>query len=70
MMKPVRMKVAKSLLTFSTPTLPKMAVRAANTADSTAQPCHDSPCMVAPSARGQGSSPRTPKSSPRRPTAP
>ena len=36
----VRMKVAKSALTFSTPTFAKIAVRAANTADSTAQSCH------------------------------
>ena len=37
----VRMKVARSELTFSTPTLAKIAVSAANTADSTAQNCHD-----------------------------
>jgi len=36
----VRMKVAKSELTFSTPTLAKIAVKAANTAESTAQNCH------------------------------
>src|SRR5262245_7166322 len=37
----VRMNVAKSALTFSTPTLAKIAVSAANTADSTAHSCHD-----------------------------
>src|SRR5262245_14172383 len=37
----VRMKVAKSALTFSTPTLAKIAVRAANTADATAQNCQN-----------------------------
>src|SRR5262245_42481445 len=37
----VRTKVAKSALTFSTPTLAKIAVRAANTADATAQNCQD-----------------------------
>ena len=37
----VRMKVARSELTFSTPTFAKIAVSAANTADSTAQNCQD-----------------------------
>ena len=35
------MKVAKSELTFSTPTLAKIAVNAANAADMEAQNCHD-----------------------------
>jgi hypothetical protein len=35
----VRMKVAKSELTFLTPILAKIAVSAANTADSSAQTC-------------------------------
>ena len=35
----VRRKVAKSLLIASTPILPKMAVRAAKTAEATAQNC-------------------------------
>ena len=35
----VRMKVARSEFTFSTPTLAKIAVRAANTAERTAQNC-------------------------------
>src|SRR5262245_24832842 len=37
----VRMKVARSELTFSTPTLAKIAVRAANKADSSAQASHE-----------------------------
>src|SRR4051794_22738106 len=37
----VRMKVARSELMCSTPTLAKMAVSAANTADSTAQSCQE-----------------------------
>src|SRR4051794_11005677 len=37
----VRTRVAKSELTFSTPTFPKIAVRAANTAESTAQKGQD-----------------------------
>src|SRR5882724_3031722 len=37
----VRMKVARSGLMSSTPTFAKIAVSAANTADSTAQTCHD-----------------------------
>src|SRR6266480_4561129 len=37
----VRMNVAKSEFTFSTPTLAKMAVSAANPADRTAQSCQD-----------------------------
>ncbi len=37
----VRMNVAKSELTFSTPTFAKIAVSAANVADRTAQSCHD-----------------------------
>ena len=37
----VRMKVAKSEPTFSTPTLAKIAVSAANAADSRAHSCHD-----------------------------
>src|SRR3546814_19778178 len=36
----VRMKVAKSELTFSTPILPKIAASAAKPADSRAQSCH------------------------------
>lgn len=38
----VRISVAKSLLTRSTPSFPRMAVRAANRAESRAQPCHGS----------------------------
>ena len=41
MMTKVRMNVAKSELTFSTPTLAKIAVSAANTAESTAQICQE-----------------------------
>ena len=37
----VRTNVAKSELTFSTPTLAKIAVSAANTAERTAQNCQD-----------------------------
>src|ERR1700692_2836610 len=37
----VRIKVARSELMSSTPTLAKIAVRAANTADRTAQNCQD-----------------------------
>lgn len=37
----VRMNVAKSELTFATPTFAKIAVSAANTADMTAQNCQD-----------------------------
>ncbi len=37
----VRMKVARSELMFSTPTLAKIAVSAANTAENTAQTCQD-----------------------------
>ena len=37
----VRIRVAKSELTFSTPILPKIAVRAANTAESAAQKGQD-----------------------------
>src|SRR5690606_31041584 len=37
----VRISVAKSELTFSTPTLAKMAVRAAKPAESSAQNCHE-----------------------------
>ena len=36
----VRMNVAKSESTFSTPTLAKIAVSAANAAERTAQTCH------------------------------
>src|SRR5580692_12073789 len=47
----VRMKVARSELTFSTPTLAKIAVSAAKTADSTAHTCHDekAPAFIASS---------------------
>ena len=38
-MKTVRMKVARLELIFATPILPKMAVRAANTADPAAHNC-------------------------------
>src|SRR5690606_13721078 len=38
----VRTKVAKSELTFSTPTLAKIAVNAANAADNKAQKSHES----------------------------
>src|SRR3954465_11274067 len=37
----VRMRVARSELTFSTPILAKMAVRAANAAESSAQSCQE-----------------------------
>ncbi len=37
----VRMKVAKSALTFSMPILAKIAVSAANAADSSAQNCQE-----------------------------
>src|SRR5580704_9469835 len=62
----VRMKVARSELTFSTPTFAKIAVRAANTADSTAQNCHDenalafmapTPLVCVPSLRAERSNP-------------
>ena len=48
----VRMKVAKSALTFATPILAKIAVRAAKMADSTAHACHGSalPLMSGPRA--------------------
>src|SRR5205085_575648 len=42
----VRMKVAKSLPTFSTPISPKIAVSAANAADIRAQACQGSACMA------------------------
>jgi hypothetical protein len=42
------MKVAKSELTFSTPILAKIAVSAANTADSTAHICQDSKFIPRP----------------------
>ena len=37
----MRMSVAKSELTFSTPTLAKIAVSAAKAADASAQNCHE-----------------------------
>ena len=42
----VRMKVARSEFTFSTPILANIAVSAANTADSTAQSCHDEKALA------------------------
>jgi hypothetical protein len=42
----VRMKVAKSELMFSTPTFAKIAVNAANTADMTAQNCHEENAVI------------------------
>ena len=42
----VRMKVARSELMFSTPTLAKMAVSAAKTADITAQNCQDDQALT------------------------
>src|SRR6185437_16531637 len=42
------MKVARSELTFSTPIFAKIAVSAANTADSTAHTCHDSKFIPRP----------------------
>src|SRR5882672_4830033 len=51
------MKVARSELTFSTPTLAKIAVSAAKIADSTAQSCQDEntlELMVAPVGMASG----------------
>ncbi|MBK8211810.1 MAG: hypothetical protein IPK78_19560 [Rhodospirillales bacterium] len=47
----VRMKVANSESTVSTPTLAKMAVSAANIADSSAQSCHESESRFMTSSR-------------------
>ena len=46
MMTIVRIKVAKSELTFSTPILAKIAVSAANAAERTAQVCQDSNSFI------------------------
>jgi hypothetical protein len=44
----VRMKVAKSELTFSTPTFAKIAVSAAKIADGTAHACQEENRLIPP----------------------
>ena len=59
MMTKVRMKVAKSELTFSTPTLAKIAVSAAKIAERTAQTCQDSAPSISSARRAAPAAART-----------